>query len=264
MKIYLFLFTVATVLPPTLAMMLTRLMGVIAHISWSMPNDDVTHITFPINIANAPHKSVYRFSHTFILGGQRAADIIIGLLPQPDAGPGISVIRAIFESTLSLGPTINVDDNCTPDDGGGAVCTVNFNGTYDNMYNLGVRHTGGTTWNGMVINTVTNRRIHIGSITLPVGVGTNSILQCSFVEFADSEEEIPCNKFPHSSVVFGVPTTDAGVGELEDPTERGCAGEDNFEFQRTADDGIEILLGSPAEAAIIRVQQEAHYALGEL
>jgi hypothetical protein len=270
MKIYLFLFTVATVLSPTLAVTLTQITAVFARIPWSVPNNDVARVTFPVNIANAPHEHAYRFSHAFGFQGQPGqpeAYITIGLLPQPDAGPGISVIRATFQSTFYADPDFppHDEDNCNSHDFG-VDWVVNCQGPYENTYHLEVRHTGGTTWNGTVINTVTNRRIHIGSITIPFYTGTVPTVRASFVELDDLEPQRPwpgCDQLPHSSVVLGVPMTNIGEGEWRgNPEEDACEDEDNFfNFQRTPDE-IEINLGFPAEAATIRVQHEEQYAVG--
>ena len=243
--------------------MLTELVAVFAFIPWSVPNNNLTHITLPINIANAPHEYTYAFAQGFVLKGQPDADIYTALLPQPDAGPGISVIRAVFEVYLDAAGSTTVDDNCTPHDRG-VTCAVNFDGTYDNTYNLEVRNTEGTTWNGMAIDTVTRRRIHIGSFTLPVGTGTTLTSGRGMLVFEGQGGGPPwphCDEFPHSSVVFGVPATDAGVGSLRDPEEETCKGEDNFKFQRTPDGGIETSIGFP-KAANICFQHEEGYSIG--
>ena len=42
-----------------------------------------------------------------------------------------------------------------------------------------------------------------------------------------------------------MPTTDAGVGSLDDPDEvSGCAGQDNFKFTRTVDNGLGVDIGA--------------------
>jgi hypothetical protein len=254
MKIYLLLLTAAAVLPPTLAMF-------VAYLPWDVPKDDVTHVTFPMNIANAPHERGYYFSQYYILTGQDKGNYI-GLLPRPDAGPGMSVIRAAF-STFVPGSTTNDDDYCSPgaDGGPGISCAVDFDGTYAHTYNLEVRNTQGTTWNGTAVDTATGRRIHIGSYTLPAGTGTTLQWHTGFVEYFVSTP--PCSDLPYTSVVFGVPTTDAGVGSLRDPTEQGaCAGKDNFQFKRTAENGIEISAGFPANVVNMRFQHEGYSGIG--
>ena len=243
MKFYLFLFTAAAVLPPTLAIFL-------AYIPWDVPNGEVKHVTFPMNIANAPHERGYYFSQYYILTGQKAGNYI-GLQPRPDAGPGRSIVHGTF-STFVPGSTVNDKDHCKPGADGspdGVSCAVDFEGTYANTYNLEVLNTEGTTWNGTAVDTVTGRRIHIGSYTLPAGTGTTLQWHIGFVEYFPSPPP-PCDKLPYTSVMFGVPTTDAGKGSLKNPYEVGpCKGEDSFRSTRTPDGGVDISAGFPAKVA---------------
>jgi hypothetical protein len=63
-----------------------------------------------------------------------------------------------------------------------------------------------------------------------------------------------------------VPKTDAGVGTLNDPYEVGaCASHDNFKFTRTADKGVDISTGFPANLKAIfrsQTQPEEDYGIG--
>jgi len=201
----------------------------------------LTDITFPINVANAPHKHGYYFAQQFNFSGQGIG--YTGLQPQYDASNGTSFIRAVF-STFINGSTLNDPDHCTPgaDGGPGVSCAAIFTGTYANTYNLEVRNTEGTTWNGTAIDTVTGRRIHIGSYTLPVGTEGIQHYEFGFVEYFLWTST--CQDLPYTSVVFGEPsTTVGGVGDLHDPLPQGdCTGKDNLQFKKSAQ-GIEISAG---------------------
>ena len=123
MKIYLFLLTAAAVLPPTLAMD-------VAYIPWDVPKNDVAHVIFPMNMANTPHEDGYYFSQYFTFTGQTKAATLV---PRYDAGPGMSIIHAVF-STFVPGSTTIDYEYCHPGaDGGPDVsCAINFGGTYAN------------------------------------------------------------------------------------------------------------------------------------
>lgn len=234
MKIYQFLFA-AAVLQPTLAIFL-------GYVPWDVPNNDVKHITFPMSIADAPHQTGYYFMQYWILAGHNTGNYI-GLQPRPDSSPGNSVIHGTF-STFVPGSTINDPTHCHDgaDGGPGVSCAVDFAGTYAHTYNLEVSNTQGTTWNGTAVDTVTGERIFIGSFNLPAGSGTTIAWHTASVEYYVSTPA--CNAFPHTSVVFGVPKTDAGVGTLGEPYEVGaCAGKDNFQWTRNGDGGVQITAG---------------------
>ena len=230
MKLLLFLLTAAAALPSTIAIFLT-------YVPWDVPNNDVKHVTFPMNIANTPKKRGYYFAQYFLLTGQEEGTYI-GLQPQDDG-----TIRAVF-SSFAKGATAD-DANCHDgsDGGPGVTCAVVFDGTHANTYNLEVRNIVGTTWNGTVIDTVTGRSMHIGTFALPTGTGLGLRWHMGFVQYLKSAPL--CSELPYTSVVFGVPTTDAGVGSLKDPYEVGdCMRQDNFSFT-TADNGVAITVGSP-------------------
>ena len=259
MKIY-FLLLIAAGLSPTLAIF-------IAYLPWYVPENDVKHVTFPMNIANAPHEYGYYFAQFYILTGQEKGSYI-GLLPRTDAGPGMSVIRAAF-STFVPNSTTNDNDYCHigADGGPGITCAVDFDGTYAHTYNLEVRNTQGTTWNGTAVDTVTGRRIHIGSYTLPAGTGTTLEWRTGFVEYfpwpLPVARDWKCSDLPHTSVVFGVPSTDAGVGGLLKPAEHTpCDGQDNFKYNMTPDNGFDISLGFPGKVGKVRFQHEGYSEIG--
>ena len=250
MKILFFLLTAAAVLPSTLGIFLS-------YVPWSVPNNDVkSHVVFPMNIANAPKKRGYYFMQYFTFTGQVNGSYI-GLQPQDDGS-----IRAAFSTFMDKSTTSDANCHLGADYGPGVTCGVIFKGSYANTYDLDVRNTGGTTWTGTVIDTVTRVSTHIGTWTLPSGGGTTLAWHIGAVEYFKSP--IPaCDKMPYTSVVFGVPRTDAGVGSVKDPYEVGaCKGKDNFKFTRTADLGVEISVGFTAKETNFHSQPEEDYGNG--
>ena len=232
MKLLPFLLRAAAVLPSTLAISL-------AYVPWDVPNNDIKHVIFPMNIAKAPHQRGYYFVQYFILNGQVSGSYI-GLQPQDDG-----TIRAAF-STFINGSTTS-DGNCRRGaKSRGVNCLVDFRGTYAHTYNLDVRNSEGSTWTGTVIDTVTGISTHIGTFTLLSGSETTLAWHRGLVVYLLPSTD-PSTELPNTSVKFGVPKTDAGVGILKDPYEAAAfAGHDNFKFTRTADNEVDISVGSPA------------------
>ena len=257
MKFYHFLLTAAAVLPPTIATFN-------AYLLWDVPKGDVKNLTFPMNIANAPHDWGYNFAQQYQFSGQDFDESNrIDLQPCPDASSGKSMIQATF-STFTPGSSTDDKVHCTSeaDSSPGVRCSVEFEGTYDHTYNLTVRNTQDTTWIGTVVDTVTKREIHIGSYTLPAGTGNTLKFGSGYVSYW-TWPPVPCNNLPYMSVVFGVPTTDAGVATLQDPWEMGtCEHHANFKFTRTLDDGLEISAGFSSKVANVRFQHEGYSDIG--
>ncbi|KAG9325103.1 hypothetical protein KVV02_006765 [Mortierella alpina] len=218
-------------------------------IAWSItnvPGSGLTDITFPFSIANAPRKNGYYFAQQFSFNGQ--SDVgYTGLQPRPDAN-GRPVIHAFFSS--SVAGTTTIDKNCShgADGGQGVSCAIEFNAPYANSYELEIRMTQGTTWQGTVVNTTTGRRVLIGTWTLPAGTGGIKGSETGFMEYFPWNDGRPhsCNTLPNTSVVFGIPTTTTkGVtGGLRDAYEYGnCVGKVAFKSQRTSNRGVEISVG---------------------
>jgi hypothetical protein len=142
----LLLVTSAVALLPTLAM------GLVG-ITWSVtnvPSSGLTDITFPFSIANSPHKTGYYFAQQFNFNGQ--SDVgYTGLQPRPDSN-GKPVIHAAFSSFIN--GTTTTDSNCRPgaDGGPGVSCSVEFSAPYKDAYQLVVRNTQGTKWDGAVVD----------------------------------------------------------------------------------------------------------------
>jgi len=238
----LLLITSAAALLPTLAM------GLVG-ISWSITNvpaSGLTDITFPFFIAKSPHETGYYFSQQFNCNGQ--SDVgYPGLQPRPDSG-GTPVIHAVFSSFIS--GTTTTDSNCSPgaDGGPGVSCAVEFSAPYEDAYQLVVLNTGGTTWDGTVVDTTTGKRVHIGSWTLPHGTGGIKGSQTGFIEYYlwNDGGNHPCSTLPFTSMAFEVPTTtmSGATGSVGDAYEYGdCVGRVAFESHRTYDQGVEVSVG---------------------
>ena len=60
-----------------------------------------------------------------------------------------------------------------------------------------------------------------------------------------------------------MPTTDAGVGHLLDPYEGGaCRWQDNFNYTRTVDGGLDMSVGFHAMMANVHFQHEGYSDIG--
>jgi len=255
MKISLFLIIAAAALQPTLALHLSIM-------EWDITGPlQVADITFPINIANAPHKRGYYFAQQFRF--YEAGLGYTGLQPQYDDRDGTPTIRAVFSNFID-GATTNDPDYCTPgaDGGPGVSCGVIFEGPYEHTYNLEIRNTKGTTWNGTVVDTVTGKSFHIGSYTLPLHAQHIEDYEAGFVEYFGTTP--PCKDLPYTSVAFGVPTTKSGgKGSLQTPEEiEQCAGVQNFHFVKT-DQWVNITAGflTKVPKVPVRLQYEGYFGI---
>ncbi|KAJ5372369.1 hypothetical protein N7517_004375 [Penicillium concentricum] len=210
--------------------------------SWSVSGvseDGIREITFPINIANAPHEEGFYFAQQFTFAGQ--SDVgYTGLQPQVDSSAG-SVVHAAFSSFVPGSTT--TDENCSDgaDGGAGVSCAVNINGTYANTYNLNVKNSEGTTWVGTLIDAVTGKETHIGSYTLPDTTRGIEGSQLGFVEYFVGTEE--CGDLPKTAVTFGNPIVEGLTGSIGVPYEYGdCVEKSAFETH-SVKDGVEISVG---------------------
>jgi hypothetical protein len=125
---------------------------------------------------------------------------------------------------------------------------VEFSAPYEDAYQLVVRNTVGTTWDGSVVDATTGKSVHIGSWTLPVGTGGIKGSQVGFIEYClwNDGKNHPCSTLPFTSMTFGVPTTtmSGATGSLGDAYEYGnCVGQVAFESHRTSDQGVEVSVG---------------------
>ena len=227
------------------ALLPSFVMGLVG-ISWNVPNvpqDGLTDITFPIFMANAPHSTGYYFAQQFNFIGQ--ADVgYAGLQPRPDDSNGNPIIHAVFSSFIDGSTT--TDSNCSDgaDGGPGVSCSVEFPALYSNGFELVIRNTEGSTWTGTAVD-INGNEVHIGSYTLPAG--TKGIVghQGGFVEYSPwNSGTHTCPSLPHTSVVFGVPTTSTnGAGSLSSAYEYGdCVGQVAYESHSTPQ-GVEVSVG---------------------
>ncbi|KAH8690639.1 hypothetical protein BGW36DRAFT_432432 [Talaromyces proteolyticus] len=215
-------------------------------ISWNIgngPSSGLTDITFPMNIANAPHTTGFYFAQQFGFNGE--SDVgYIGLQPRPDSGSN-SVIHAAFSSFVS--GTTTDDSNCSDgaDGGAGVSCSIEINGDYSHTFDLVVQNTSGQTWTGTLVDTVTGQETHIGSWSLPSGASGIKSSQVGFVEYYPwNSGTHSCDQLPKTEVTFGIPTTtNSGAGSLGSAYEYGdCVGKVGFSSSQTSS-GVEVTVG---------------------
>ncbi|KAG0223503.1 hypothetical protein BGW42_005827 [Actinomortierella wolfii] len=212
----------------------------------SAPTDGLNDLTFPVNIANAPHEPGFFFAQQFSFHNTNEV-AYTGLQPQKDQN-GRSVFRSVF--TSFQGGTSTNHPNCHLDgDGGpGVSCAVLIEGDYSHTYNTVVENIGGTTWRGTLVDTVTGAETITGEWTLPAGSGKIKNGQSGFVEHFIWTGEPPqtCDSLPFTEVTFYHPiseTSGASGGEIAAAFEYGdCV--DKVGFSRTqVNGGLEIKVG---------------------
>lgn len=140
-------------------------------ISWSVSNVSpagLKDITFPISMPNAPHISGYYFAQQFNFIGQDDVGYT-GLQPREDSGSS-SVVHAVFSSFIN--GTTSSDSNCSngADGGAGVSCAVDVDSTYADGYLLQIENTGGTSWTGTLIDSVTQKANPHWLVHPPVGI----------------------------------------------------------------------------------------------
>ncbi|KAG0306752.1 hypothetical protein BGZ98_001760 [Dissophora globulifera] len=173
----------------------------------SAPSSGLSDVTFPFNIANAPHKSGFYFAQQFNF--KNGANVgYTGLQPRPDSN-GNSVIHAAFSSFQS--GTTSSHPNCSngADGGPGVSCAVDINGDYNHTYNLVVENTIGTTWRGTLVDTMTGGSTVVGEWTLPQGAGRIINGQLGFVEYYtwNGQPSHTCDSLPFTEATFYSPTS---------------------------------------------------------
>ncbi|KAF9461684.1 hypothetical protein BDZ94DRAFT_1263095 [Collybia nuda] len=226
-------FAVVASLMPTLTMGFVSAPWVIPNI----PKNGLQDIIFPFSIADAPHKEGFYFRQQFAFNG-RAEPAYTGLQPRPDDANGKPIINAALASFMP--GTTSADSNCLPANDGrpGVRCSVDFSGPYDHVYNIEVRNTKGTTWNGTLVDAVTGQRVHVGSFTLPAGTGGIVGARDGFIEYFKWADGMTCAELPKTTIVFGTPKTmthGAGAGSVGTAFDYGdCLGVSGFKEQKTA------------------------------
>ncbi|KAB8213168.1 hypothetical protein BDV33DRAFT_185304 [Aspergillus novoparasiticus] len=177
------------------------------------------------------------YAQSFLFGGS-SKGAYIGLQPRPNNANG-PVIHAAFSSFIN--GTTTRDANCHDgaDGGPGVSCAIDILGDYSHIYDLKVQNTGGTTWTGTLIDTVTKVETHIGRWTLPTGTTGIKGSWVGFVEwwpFNDRRKRPQCESLRHTSILFDAPRTStpgAGIGHLGRAYEvYDCSGKQNFRQER--------------------------------
>ncbi|KAF9083218.1 hypothetical protein BGX29_009824 [Mortierella sp. GBA35] len=173
----------------------------------SAPSGGLNDVTFPFNIANAPHQMGFYFAQQFNF--KNVAEVgYTGLQPRSDSN-GNSVVHAAFSSFQD--GTTSDHPNCSDgaDGGPGVSCFVDINGDYSHTYNLVVENTSGTTWRGTLVDSVTGDSTVVGEWTLPYGSGKLVNGQVGFVEYYiwNGQPSHTCNSLPFTEATFYNPTS---------------------------------------------------------
>ena len=177
---------------------------------WSFsraPSDGLDDVTFPFNMAHAPHNSGFYFAQEYAFHNVKEL-AYCGVQPRPDKN-GKSIVHGVF-STFQGGSTTN-HKNCSlgADGGVGVSCSVEVPGDYNHTYNVEVKNIGGTSWRGTLIDAVTGSPTVIGEWTLPAGAGKLLDHYIGFVEYYtwNGQSSHTCNSLPKTEVTFFDPTS---------------------------------------------------------
>ncbi|KAG0096952.1 hypothetical protein BGZ93_003716 [Podila epicladia] len=212
----------------------------------SAPLDGLNDITFPFNMAKAPHKSGFYFAQQFNF--KNVAEVgYTGLQPREDED-GNSIVHAAFSSFQ--GGTTTQHPNCyTGADGGpGVSCAVDIKGDYSHTYSLTVENTDGTTWTGTLVDTETGASTVVGEWTLPEGAGKLVYKQMGFVEYYtwNGQPSHRCDSLPFTEATFYNPTSNtvgASGGRISSVYEYGdCEGKAGYSLTNV-DGGYDIKCG---------------------
>ncbi|PHH90199.1 hypothetical protein CDD83_4298 [Cordyceps sp. RAO-2017] len=222
----------------------------IALVEWvidTSPPDGLDEVTFPINMANSPHREGYYFAQAFRF--QNVNEIgYTGLQPRPDSD-GRSIIHAAFSSFQNGTTTSHSQCYDGADGGPGVSCALEIDGDYSHTYNLVVRNIRGDTWRGTLVDAVTGERHVIGQWTLPPGSGKIGGTEVGFVEYylSDVPPSVSCNDVPEAEVTFGIPTSGTGgaayFSKWYEHEKWPCQGDDSgYEATNTAS-GLNVKVG---------------------
>ncbi|KAF9386608.1 hypothetical protein CPB97_003546 [Podila verticillata] len=211
------------------------------------PADGLNDITFPFNMAKAPHKSGFYFAQQFNF--HNVTDVgYTGLQPREDSR-GKRVVHAAF-SSFQAGTTTK-HRNCSQgaDGGAGVSCAVDIQGDYNHTYNLVVKNIRGTTWRGTLVDAVTRKSTIVGEWTLPAGAGKLVNGQGGFVEYYtwNGQPSHTCDSLPFTEATFYSPTSTtrgASGGSNTDVYEYGdCVGKAGYSVTKVARGGYDIKVG---------------------
>ncbi|KAF8928081.1 hypothetical protein EDD21DRAFT_307406 [Dissophora ornata] len=218
------------------------------------PSGGLNDITFPFNIAKAPHQTGYQFTQEFYFQNVSESEFgTIGLQPRRDV-KGKSIIQATFQSFLPGTTTKHANcnkgtDGVTSANGVASVsCAVEIDGNYSHTYNLVVENTKDTTWRGTLVDTVTHKSSVVGEWTLPKGTGKLVNGAGGYVNYYpwNNKPKVKCNTLPSTEVTVYGPTSKtkgASGGEIRIVIQFGlCVNEDAFSLKKVSN-GYEIKLG---------------------
>ncbi|KAG0046164.1 hypothetical protein BGZ83_008638 [Gryganskiella cystojenkinii] len=172
------------------------------------PKDGVDDVTFPFNMANAPHKSGFYFAQEYTFHNV-AKLAYCGVQPRPNDAKGKEIVHGVF-STFQGGSTSS-HKNCHygADSGPGVSCAVEIQGDYSHTYNVAIKNIGDTTWRGTLVDAVTGNATIIGEWTLPTGAGKISNGYMGFIEYYtwNGQESHTCASLPYAEASFFDPTS---------------------------------------------------------
>ncbi|TVY63941.1 hypothetical protein Focb16_v014342 [Fusarium oxysporum f. sp. cubense] len=129
----------------------------------------------------SPRTSGYYFAQQFGFNG--VDDVgYTGLQPRPDSRRR-QVVHAAFSSFQNRTTTKHKNCHSGADGSLGVSCALDIFGDYSHFYNISVKNTGGTTWRGTLIDTVTGKSDVIGEWMLPSSAGKMLNGQVGFFEY---------------------------------------------------------------------------------
>ncbi|EWY87504.1 hypothetical protein FOYG_11697 [Fusarium oxysporum NRRL 32931] len=156
----------------------------------------------------APRTSGYYLAQQF---GFNGVDVgYTGLQPRPDSRRR-QVVHAAFSSFQNGTTTKHKNFHSGADGSLGVSCALDIFGDYSYFYNISVKNTGGITWRGTLIDTVTGKSDVIGEWMLPSSAGKMLNGESGFFEYYnwnDGKTNYIYSKQPFSQVFFGNPTSE--------------------------------------------------------
>ncbi|MGW6404783.1 DUF3472 domain-containing protein [Streptomyces sp. NPDC055134] len=160
------------------------------------PSAGLSDISYHITVNGQPDTKSVFFAQAFYLKNGQVG--YMGLQPRPGAAD-----LALF-SIFGAG-TSTTDPNCTPgaDGGEGVSCAITYPYQAGRQYRLKVQNIGGSTWEGIVYDTVTGTTTHIGSWTVSSSAGLLKPTGTLFVEYFLPVAD--CNSIPRAQAYFSNP-----------------------------------------------------------
>lgn len=209
--------------------------------SWDFkrfPRDGLDDITFPINMAYAPHEEGFYFAQKFNFKGVKQVGYTD--IQLRDDSDGNSVVHGVFSSFQ--GGTTSAHPNCHggADGGPDISCSVDIDGDYSHTYNFVAENTGERTWQGSMVDTETGSSTVIGEWTLPPGAGKLENGQEGFMEYYlwNDTPTHTCTSLPKTEATYGDPTSrtpGAAGGKVKNFRETGdCIGEVGYSMKKSA------------------------------